>query len=341
MPCMRNLTAFLTSLLFPSLVHSTIFLTVDGNATLDVYKPISWTRSLADPETFLLVNVVLTTDATHGTQELLRTNGTTSGTSQVVAHFPGTHHVFAFLDSTSVTADAIPLATSNDFEVNPAPTSSTSTGLIATITTNSSVPATIVTVTASSPIKAASHLNTPALAGGIVGAAVVVLLIIAAIWYFLRGRRKVTVTIDNTAVSNPFTLQSPPNHPPMAPHQMAPFGFEKHGAQPPPMIGTQNMFESVSHQPLATSSRSQNSESMFTSAIATEVNHHRILPKPGGIVHSPTTEADRMAIKLDEAVAEIANIRGELQSLKDSGQTLDPTSDISPPTYEYSYINHQ
>lgn len=84
-----NQKLFSTSLLFPSLVHPTILLTVQGDAYIDVYKPISWTRSSADPETFLLVNVVLDADATQGTQRLLETHGATSGTIEVVAHWPG------------------------------------------------------------------------------------------------------------------------------------------------------------------------------------------------------------------------------------------------------------
>lgn len=75
----------------PFLVHSSLLLTVDGDAILDIYKTVKYTRLPSDPETFLLVNLVLDPDVplSHGTQNLLETNGATRGTIQVIAHFPG------------------------------------------------------------------------------------------------------------------------------------------------------------------------------------------------------------------------------------------------------------
>jgi hypothetical protein len=63
---------------------------VAGDAVLDVYKDISWTRrSASDPESFLLVNVVLDAAATQGTQQRVDSNGTANGIAQVIAHFLG------------------------------------------------------------------------------------------------------------------------------------------------------------------------------------------------------------------------------------------------------------
>lgn len=73
----------------PVFVRSAILLIVEGDAVLDVYKDISWTRATTDPESFLLVNVVVDVAASQGTQQRVNTNGTTSGITQVVAHFPG------------------------------------------------------------------------------------------------------------------------------------------------------------------------------------------------------------------------------------------------------------
>lgn len=169
------------------------------------------------------------------------------------------------------------------------------------------------------------------------GAVVVTALILATIWYLIR-RRRLTLNSDDNATT--FA-----NTPSAAPRQnglyiSGPFRAEKSQAGTLHTHPASHVYTTPSSAPSFHISPTSTSEG---STLITETSRGRVPPPlrlGAALPGSPASETDRVAVRLDEAVAEIANLRGELRSLRgyqNSAWTSHPSQDMSPPSYDYGH----
>lgn len=166
------------------------------------------------------------------------------------------------------------------------------------------------------------HLNTSAIMGGIVGAFVVIMLVLVGLWFVLR-RRGAAIMEEGTMLGASVLDLLPPS-PSTSYHtryQRQLFPCEKSPARyATPSLGPYAVFIlSRSHaSPVPSLYEQPQTTSDPGSATGTlKVRVRTLPPLPVGDPPSTSrgTDPDETAARLNEAVVEIAALRGELQSL--------------------------